>query len=256
MGTRPGSSERGAGVRRGGAALAAAVVLGLVLGVGGAQAASSPPAAVGRIVSARAVTAEPAPVAQTAAAAPRAHAGGAAAAVDMTAPRTEPAVAQTSASAHSAATRAATIAGFGFHPASLTVSVGDTITWTNDDAASHTVTADDGSFDTGRLGRGASGAHTFTAAGTFAYHCAIHPSMTGTVTVVAASSGGPGSGSGQAGQPSGSATGTTSAAPAPAASSAASRTLPRTGWDPAGMAVAGTALLLAGLALRLRTRPG
>ena len=70
-----------------------------------------------------------------------------------------------------------------FGPAAITVHVGDTITWTNADAAPHTATADDGSFDTGTLARGQSGSHTFTSAGTFAYHCTIHPSMRATVKV-------------------------------------------------------------------------
>ncbi|HZV74039.1 MAG TPA: cupredoxin family copper-binding protein [Conexibacter sp.] len=257
---RPGSSERGAGGRCG-IAVAAAVVLGLA--AGGAQAAPTGPAAVGRIVSTRAVVAAPAPVAGAAAA--RADAGGAAAvATAATTTPVAPVVTQRTASAHSAAAHTATIAGFAFHPASLTVTAGDTIAWTNEDAAQHTVTADDGSFDTGRLGRGASGSHTFTTAGTFAYHCAIHPFMKGTVTVVAASSGG--SGAGRAGQQAspagggsasaGAAAGTASApAAAPSAPSSAPATLPRTGWDPAGVAAAGAALLLAGLALRARTRP-
>jgi plastocyanin len=45
------------------------------------------------------------------------------------------------------------------------------------------VTADDGAFRSDRLGSGATFSQTFAKAGTFAYHCAIHPGMTGTVTV-------------------------------------------------------------------------
>jgi hypothetical protein len=69
----------------------------------------------------------------------------------------------------------------------VTVHVGDTITWTNQDVAPHTATASDGSFDTGNISQGKSGSHTFDTAGTFAYICSIHPSMKGTVTVAAAS---------------------------------------------------------------------
>jgi plastocyanin len=47
------------------------------------------------------------------------------------------------------------------------------------------VTADDGSFDSGSLATDATFSQTFDAAGTFAYHCTIHPSMTGTITVAA-----------------------------------------------------------------------
>ena len=75
------------------------------------------------------------------------------------------------------------IASFSFQPAALTVSVGTTVTWTNNDSASHTVTADDGSFKSGTLGKGETFSQTFATAGTFAYHCAIHSSMTGTITV-------------------------------------------------------------------------
>ena len=66
---------------------------------------------------------------------------------------------------------------------SLTVKVGDTVSWTNEDGAPHTATANGGSFDTDRLETGESGSFTFTSAGEFDYFCAIHPSMKGKVTV-------------------------------------------------------------------------
>ena len=50
------------------------------------------------------------------------------------------------------------------------------------------MTADDGSFDSGNLAPGATFSQSFSTPGTFTYHCNIHSSMTGTVTVVAASS--------------------------------------------------------------------
>ncbi|HEY5436023.1 MAG TPA: plastocyanin/azurin family copper-binding protein [Candidatus Limnocylindrales bacterium] len=75
------------------------------------------------------------------------------------------------------------IANFAFAPASVTVAVGTTVTWTNTDSAGHTVTADDGSFKSDKLGTGTTFSQTFTKAGTFAYHCSIHSSMTGTITV-------------------------------------------------------------------------
>jgi plastocyanin len=75
------------------------------------------------------------------------------------------------------------IANFAFAPASVTVAVGTTVTWTNSDSASHTVTADDGSFKSAKLANGATFSQTFTTAGTFTYHCSIHPSMTATITV-------------------------------------------------------------------------
>ena len=93
-----------------------------------------------------------------------------------------------------AADHAVAISGFAFSPKTITVTVGDTVTWTNSDSTSHTATADDGSFDTGTLGNGATGSATFSTAGTFAYHCAIHSSMTGAITVEAAAGGSGGSG--------------------------------------------------------------
>jgi plastocyanin len=87
-----------------------------------------------------------------------------------------------------AADQAVTIAGFAFSPKTVTVNVGDTVTWTNNDTATHTATSA-GNFDTGSIGGGASKSVTFQTAGTFAYVCSIHSSMTGTVVVRAASGG-------------------------------------------------------------------
>jgi plastocyanin len=74
------------------------------------------------------------------------------------------------------------IKGFKFLPAELTVAVGDTVVFTNEDGAPHTATADDGSFDTGRLAKGESAIVTIGAAGTFSYICALHPAMKGSIT--------------------------------------------------------------------------
>jgi plastocyanin len=78
---------------------------------------------------------------------------------------------------------AATITGFAFQPASMEVTAGTTVTWTNDDPAPHTVTAADGSFDSGAIAPGATFSRTFDSSGSFEYACAIHPTMTGTVIV-------------------------------------------------------------------------
>lgn len=78
---------------------------------------------------------------------------------------------------------AVTIAGFAFDPDPLEVAAGTVVTVTNDDAAPHTWTADDGSFDSGQLGQGDTFEHTFDTAGEFAVHCEIHPTMTATITV-------------------------------------------------------------------------
>lgn len=75
------------------------------------------------------------------------------------------------------------IQDFFFAPAQMTVQPGTTVTWVNNGPAPHTVTADDGSFDSETLQPGQSFSFTFANAGTFSYHCEIHPSMTGSVTV-------------------------------------------------------------------------
>lgn len=77
---------------------------------------------------------------------------------------------------------AVTIADFAFDPATLEVSVGDTVTWTNEDSPAHTVTFADGP-DSGSLSSGATFEHTFDAAGSFSYMCMIHPTMTATIEV-------------------------------------------------------------------------
>jgi MYXO-CTERM domain-containing protein len=78
------------------------------------------------------------------------------------------------------------IAGFAFSPQTVTIAVGDTVTWTNADAQGHTATANDGSFDTGTIASNTSKSATFATAGTFAYHCKIHPTMTATIVVAGA----------------------------------------------------------------------
>lgn len=75
------------------------------------------------------------------------------------------------------------IVNFRFNPATVTVPVGSTVTWKNNDTVAHTSTSNAAGWDSGTLAAGASFSHTFTTRGTFAYHCAIHSSMTGTVTV-------------------------------------------------------------------------
>ncbi|NDV00466.1 cupredoxin domain-containing protein [Pseudoroseicyclus tamaricis] len=76
-----------------------------------------------------------------------------------------------------------TIQDFAFSPADLTVAAGDTVTFTNNDGAPHTATADGGAFDSGRMTRGMMSAITFETPGTYPYHCDFHPNMTGTITV-------------------------------------------------------------------------
>ena len=70
-----------------------------------------------------------------------------------------------------------------FDPPDAAVEPGTTITWTNNGAVPHTVTADDGSFDSGVLNPGDSYTVAFDGQGTVTYHCTIHPEMRGSVTV-------------------------------------------------------------------------
>lgn len=76
------------------------------------------------------------------------------------------------------------IQGFAFSPASLDIQPGDTVRWTNMDAAPHTATADDFSWDTGLLQTNESAEITFSEVGPEPYFCTVHPSMTAELTVV------------------------------------------------------------------------
>jgi len=83
---------------------------------------------------------------------------------------------------------AVSIVSFGFNPASLTIKAGTTVTWTNTSTIGHTSTSDSGSavsWDSGDLNSNGTFKFTFTKAGTYTYHCAIHPNMMGTIVVTA-----------------------------------------------------------------------
>lgn len=77
------------------------------------------------------------------------------------------------------------IQGFAFSPATVHVKAGASVAWVNCEptAIPHTSTADAGAWDTGTIQPGASGVKPFATAGSFSYHCAIHPSMKATVIV-------------------------------------------------------------------------
>ena len=87
------------------------------------------------------------------------------------------------ASAQESQDAAVEIENFAFGPDSITVTVGTNVTWTNMDESGHTVTSDDGDFDSGDLWQNDTFSFTFETAGTYAYHCTPHPGMTGTITV-------------------------------------------------------------------------
>lgn len=75
------------------------------------------------------------------------------------------------------------VVDYAFEPESVTIAAGTTVTWRNDSDRPHTVTADDGSFDSGRLDPGETFSFTFAAPGVFAYQCGFHPDMQGTIEV-------------------------------------------------------------------------
>lgn len=91
--------------------------------------------------------------------------------------RTTPAVAGQGTAAVSVS-----IQGMAF-PARIQTDAGATIAWTNTDAVAHTVTADDGSWDSGPIAPGATWRRTFATAGDYSYHCTPHPFMRGVVVV-------------------------------------------------------------------------
>ena len=133
-----------------------------------------------------------------------------------------------------------------FEPRNLTVRAGTTVRWANTGQRPHTVTADNGAFDSGNLDPGANFSFTFNRAGTYAYFCEYHGSrggqgMAGTITVTAAQAAAPA-------QP---------AAQPAAPSRGQPSTLPDTGTSGSGgAAILALALIVAavGLALRLRSK--
>jgi plastocyanin len=70
-----------------------------------------------------------------------------------------------------------------FKPDSLTIKVGDTVTWINNDSYNHTVTAKTGEFNSGDMANGAKFSFTFNKEGTYDYTCSIHTFMTGKIIV-------------------------------------------------------------------------
>src|SRR5215208_106034 len=138
-------------------------------------------------------------------------------------------------------TMTVSIEDFFFSPANMTVAPGTTVTWVNNGQAPHTSTADDGAWDSGTLQPGESFSFTFDQAGTYTYHCSIHPDMTGAITV----SGGGGGGGG----------GATTASPTAAsatATPAAGKTLPGTGAGNSWLVLTAVLALVGGAGLMTR----
>ncbi|HTX89980.1 MAG TPA: cupredoxin family copper-binding protein [Anaerolineales bacterium] len=75
------------------------------------------------------------------------------------------------------------INNYTFVPQELTVKAGTTVKWTNQDSVGHNIVADDSSWGSALLAQGDSYSFTFTKAGTYTYHCGVHPTMVGTIIV-------------------------------------------------------------------------
>jgi len=78
---------------------------------------------------------------------------------------------------------ASTLTTTAYAPNPVTVSVGGSVTWTNNDTTPHTSVGNTGGWNSGTIAPGGKYTTTFSSAGTFTYHCSLHPGMTGTVTV-------------------------------------------------------------------------
>lgn len=134
-----------------------------------------------------------------------------------------------------------------YSPRTVSIAVGDTVTWRNTGQAQHSATANDGSFDTGVFGAGQSRSNTFSNAGTFSYFCTVHGSaQSGTVRVAAASGG---SGGGGGGDDAGASQSEADAVASPEAAGD-SNTLPMTGYASGALVLIGLALLAAGAMVR------
>jgi amicyanin len=144
-----------------------------------------------------------------------------------------------------AANGSVAISDFTYSPGTITVNVGDTVTWVNNGPTPHSATSSSGAFDTGIFSKGQSRSHTFNEAGTFAYICTPHPFMKGTVVVQAAQTSG-GADEAPADTSSGDTAGATAAQDE-------GPTLPNTGSDSGALLMLGGLMLLLGIAVHRRS---
>jgi plastocyanin len=89
----------------------------------------------------------------------------------------------TAAAGTTAAKNEISIQGNAFNPDNLSIKIGDTVTWVNNDSYAHTVKAKTGEFDSGNMASGAKFSFTFNKEGTIDYICGIHTFMTGKIVV-------------------------------------------------------------------------
>jgi plastocyanin len=156
-----------------------------------------------------------------------------------------------------------------FVPKEITVDVGDTVTWTNEDSADHNAIAEDDSFRTPTFGEGETASVTIEKAGSFPYFCSLHANMEGRISTTGneptgggggsggsgGSGGGGGSGSSSGGDPlapggSGSGASTGAGTGTGTSTGAGGSSLPMTGSDGLWLAIAGAWLLAVGVAVR------
>jgi len=163
------------------------------------------------------------------------------------APKPEPKRKRT---AVAAASGSVTIVDFNFSPGTITINVGDTVTWSNDGPTPHSATSSNGAFDTGIFPAGQSRSHTFNEAGTFSYICTPHPNMRGTVVVQGAQTGGGDTPDSSGGSDDSAGTGATGEA-----AQSEGPTLPNSGADSGALLILGGLLLLFGVAVHRRVRP-
>ncbi len=95
--------------------------------------------------------------------------------------QTPPATSNSTDAINAASEVSVEISGFAFTPSTLTIAKGTTVTWTQKDAAPHTVTSS--AFDSGTLNAGQTYSRTFDEIGSFDYRCNFHQSMTGKIIV-------------------------------------------------------------------------
>ena len=138
---------------------------------------------------------------------------------------------------------------FSFSPASVTVNVGDSVTWSNTGAEDHDAASS--GFSTGTVPPGGSATETFSSAGTFSYVCSFHPQMKGTVNVVGTT--GPGN-EGETGTGTTAAPGTEAAAVAGADAAGSSSALPSTGQEEPPLLILGLGLVGCGAMAALLAR--
>jgi LPXTG-motif cell wall-anchored protein len=139
-----------------------------------------------------------------------------------------------------------TMEDFLFSPATVSINVGDYVTWTNSGSEPHNAVADDGSFETAILENGDSETVTFDDAGSFSYICSIHPEMKGTVDVSEETS--------ATASDEDSDVSEEEAVSSPTAAGT-DTSLPSTGSDAVPLAVVGALLVALGMLARVRARP-